>query len=161
MQKFCRLSVKEEFCSLFFVSMFESLKICFPLGKIVGTLLWSPWHTAAKIIICFNFAHSKKTKQLMCCTNTNGCDIPGPSTNIDGLQMCSWTLNKPVWGCNERKNLSLFVPYFGYFGVPLKGQTPVQVLYNLCPKSARILSAAITIDRWTDASVNDLAPRRG
>ena len=85
---------------------------------------------SSKIIICFNFAHSKKRKQLMCCTNTNGFEIPGPSTNIDGLQMCSWTLNKPVCGCNERKNLSPFVPYFGYFGVPLKGQTPVQVLQS-------------------------------
>ena len=26
-----------------------------------------------------------------------------------------------------------------------------RALLNLCPKSARILSAAITIDRWTDA----------
>ena len=26
-----------------------------------------------------------------------------------------------------------------------------RALHNLCPKSARILSAAITIDRWTDA----------
>ena len=36
-----------------------------------------------------------------------------------------------------------------------------RALYNLSPKSARILSAAITIDRWTGAWSNDLAPRRG
>ena len=36
-----------------------------------------------------------------------------------------------------------------------------RALYNLSPKSARILSAAITIDRWTGAWSDDLAPRRG
>ena len=36
-----------------------------------------------------------------------------------------------------------------------------RALYNLSPKSARILSAAITIDRWTGAWNYDLAPRRG
>ena len=36
-----------------------------------------------------------------------------------------------------------------------------RALHNLSPKSARILSAAITIDRWTDACSDELAPRRG
>ena len=36
-----------------------------------------------------------------------------------------------------------------------------RALHNLSPKSARILSAAITIDRWTGAWSYDLAPRRG
>ena len=36
-----------------------------------------------------------------------------------------------------------------------------RALYNLSPKSARILSAAITIDRWTGAWCYNLAPRRG
>ena len=36
-----------------------------------------------------------------------------------------------------------------------------RALCNLSPKSARILSAAITIDRWTGAWSDDLAPRRG
>ena len=36
-----------------------------------------------------------------------------------------------------------------------------RALHNLCPKSARILSAAITIDGWTGACSDDLAPRRG
>ena len=36
-----------------------------------------------------------------------------------------------------------------------------RALYNLSPKSARILSAAITIDGWTDAWSDALAPRRG
>ena len=36
-----------------------------------------------------------------------------------------------------------------------------RALYNLSPKSARILSAAITIDKWTNAWSYDLAPRRG
>ena len=34
-------------------------------------------------------------------------------------------------------------------------------LHNLRPKSVRILSAAITIDRWTGAWSDDLAPCRG
>ena len=36
-----------------------------------------------------------------------------------------------------------------------------RALYNLSPKSARILSAAITIDGWTGAWSDALAPRRG
>ena len=36
-----------------------------------------------------------------------------------------------------------------------------RALHNLCPKSARILSAAITTDRWTDELTYNLAPRRG
>ena len=36
-----------------------------------------------------------------------------------------------------------------------------RALYKLSPKSARILSAAITIDRWTGAWSYNLAPRRG
>ena len=36
-----------------------------------------------------------------------------------------------------------------------------RALYNLSPKSARILSAAITIDWWTGAWSDDFAPRRG
>ena len=36
-----------------------------------------------------------------------------------------------------------------------------RALHNLSPKSARILSAAITIDGWPDAWSDDLAPRRG
>ena len=36
-----------------------------------------------------------------------------------------------------------------------------RALHNLSPKSARILSAAITIDGWPGAWSDDLAPRRG
>ena len=66
-----------------------------------------------------------------------------------------------------------------FLGCPakIKGQTLLTILppsaaikseqrfwtshHNLCPKSARILSAAITIDGWPGAWSNDLAPRRG
>ena len=34
-----------------------------------------------------------------------------------------------------------------------------RALHNLSPKSARILSAAITIDRWMDACADDLDPQ--
>ena len=37
----------------------------------------------------------------------------------------------------------------------------LRALHNLCPKSARILSAAITIDGWPGAWSDDLAPCRG
>ena len=40
-------------------------------------------------------------------------------------------------------------------------EVPAGPLYNLSPKSARSLSAAITIDRWTGDWFDDLAPRRG
>ena len=36
-----------------------------------------------------------------------------------------------------------------------------RAIYNLSQKSVRILSAAITIDRWTGAWSDNLAPQQG